>query len=101
MKMHTINISEHKLADICRRFGVVELALFGSVLRDDFRPDSDIDTLVTFTPERKVDLFDFAELQLALKDCFGRPVDVVEKAALTNPYRRQTILSSAEVIYAA
>ena len=101
MKIHTIDISEQTLAQICRRFGVTELALFGSVLRDDFRPDSDIDVLVTFTPDSKVDLFDLAELQLALKDCFGRPADVVEKAALTNPYRRQPILSTAEVIYAA
>ncbi len=101
MKIHTIDISEQALAEICRRFGVVELAVFGSVLRDDFRPDSDIDVLVTFGPDSKADLFDLAELQMALKDCFGRPVDVVEKAALTNPYRRPSILSTAEVVYAA
>lgn len=101
MKMHTIDISEQMLVDICRRFGVVELAVFGSLLRDDFGPDSDIDVLITLTPDKKTDLFDLADLQSALQDCFGRPVDVIEKAALTNPYRRQAILSSAEIIYAA
>lgn len=101
MNRHAINISESLLADICRRFGVVELAVFGSFLRDDFGPDSDIDVLITFAPDKNADLFDLADLQSALQDCFGRPVDVVEKNALTNPYRRQAILSSAEVLYAA
>jgi hypothetical protein len=100
MKIHTIDISEQTLAEICRRFGVVELAVFGSVLRDDFRPDSDIDVLITFAHNQSVDSFDLAELQLTLQAFFDRPVDVVEKAALVNPFRRKAIFSTAEVIYA-
>jgi predicted nucleotidyltransferase len=101
MKIHTIDISEQKLAEICRRFGVMEMAVFGSVLRDDFRTDSDIDVLITFALNRSVDSFDLAELQLTLESFFNRSVDVVEKAALVNPFRRKAILSTAEVIYAA
>jgi len=80
---------------------VVEFSLFGSVLREDFRPDSDVDVLVTFAPDAQVSLFDLVQMQIELESLFGRPVDVVEKDALRNPFRKREILSTAQVVYAA
>jgi hypothetical protein len=85
----------------CRRWQIVELALFGSVLRDDFRPDSDVDVLVTFAPDARVSLWDWGEMLNELRAIFRRSVDLVEKAALRNPFRRRSILSTYQVIYAA
>ena len=101
MKFHNIDIPEERIADFCRRWKVVELALFGSVLRDDFRPDSDIDVLVTFTADCGWSLFDLAEMREELKDIFQREVDLVEKEGLRNPFRRHEILNHMEVVYAA
>jgi len=80
---------------------VVEFSLFGSILRNDFRPDSDADVLVTFAPEAQVSLFDLVQMKIELEELFGRPVDVVEKDALRNPFRKREILNTAQVIYAA
>ena len=79
---------------------MVELSLFGSILRSDFNAASDIDVLVTFAPLAQINLFDLAQMQIELQNLLGRPVDLVEKAGLRNPYRRAEILRNAEVIYA-
>ena len=76
------------------------MSLFGSILRDDFNPDSDIDVLVTFNPEAKWSLWDFPQMQDELKAIFGRKVDIVEKDALKNPFRRHSILTTRQVVYA-
>ncbi len=99
-----IDIPEEELAAICQRWQVVELALFGSVLRADFRPDSDVDVLVRFSDDARHTLLDLARLQEALRGLLGREVDLVEKAAIErshNYLRRQAILESAETVYAA
>jgi hypothetical protein len=96
-----VPINRNRLADLCRRFRIAELALFGSVMRDDFRADSDVDVLVTFAPDAHASLFDLADLQAELQDLLGRKVDLVEKPALRNPFRRRAILREAEVVYAA
>jgi predicted nucleotidyltransferase len=101
MKFRNIDIPEDKIAEFCRRRKVVEMALFGSVLRDDFGPDSDIDVLVTFTPDCDWSLFDLAQMQEELKGIFRRKVDLVEKEGLRNPFRRHEILNHMEVVYAA
>jgi len=75
--------------------------LFGSVLRSDFRPNSDIDLLVTFTPDATWSLFDLIQMQEELEDLFGRPVDLVERDTIRNPFRKRTILGNLQVIYAA
>lgn len=75
--------------------------MFGSVLRDDFRPDSDIDVLVTIDPKAHIGLFELIDMKLELQDMLKRPVDLVEKEGLRNPYRRREILRTAQVIYAA
>jgi uncharacterized protein len=96
-----IPIDREAIAEFCRRHRVRELALFGSVLRDDFRPDSDIDVLVEFETDAAVSLFDIIDMQDELATLFGRDVDIVERKALRNPYRRREILGSAEALYAA
>ena len=94
-------IPRKKISEFCRRWKVVEFSLFGSILREDFRPESDVDVLVTFAPEAQVSLFDLVQMQIELESLFGRPVDVVEKDALRNPFRKREILSTAQVVYAA
>jgi len=96
-----IDTVKTKLVELCRKRQVSELALFGSVLRDDFGPESDVDVLVTFAPDAHPSLFDLVEMREDLKDIFGREVDLVEKAGLRNPFRRRAILETAEVVYAA
>jgi uncharacterized protein len=99
-----IKIPKAKLAEFCRRWNISEFALFGSVLRADFRPDSDVDVLVSFSPEAHVTLFDMARMQDELKTIFGRDVDLVSKRGLENSrnyLRRKYILDSAQVIHVA
>ena len=97
----SIGIPKDKIEDFCRRWKITEFALFGSVIRDDFRPDSDIDVLVTFEPNAGHTLFDLVHMENELKEMFGRHVDLVERGGLRNPFRRREILSTMEVIYAS
>ncbi len=97
-----IQIPEEKLAELCRRWKISELALFGSVLRQDFRPDSDVDILVTFAPGSRRSLFDLVHLQDEIEELLGRKVDLVDKKAIErseNYIRRRHILNSAEALY--
>ena len=96
-----IRIPRKKIAEFCHQWGVVELSLFGSVLREDFRPDSDVDVLVTFSKDAQISLFDLVQMQLDLEKIFQRSVDVIEKDALENPFRKREILKNAQVVYAA
>lgn len=87
----------------CQRWHITEFALFGSVLRDDFRPDSDIDVLVTFDPSFQRGLTETLQMRDELQALFGRQVDLIIKAAIErseNWLRRKNILESAQVIYA-
>lgn len=96
-----IEIPEDRLADFCQRWQVTEFALFGSVLRGDFGPDSDVDVLVSFTEDAPWSLWDLFDMQEELEALFGRKVDLIEKEGLRNPFRRHEILTTREVIYAA
>ncbi len=96
-----IDMKEDAVAAFCRKWHIAELSFFGSVLRDDFGPDSDIDVLVSLAPTAECDLFDWMEMRRELEALFGRPVDLVEKSTLRNPYRRKAILAGSKVIYAA
>jgi len=92
------------LIGFCRRWKISELALFGSALRADFRPDSDLDILVSFAMDAEWGLLDHAEMQQELSLHFRRSVDLVSRKAIersANPIRRQQILTTAEVVYAA
>jgi len=96
-----IDIPTERLLDFCRKWKVAELALLGSVLRDDFGPESDVDVLVELAPGHGLDLFDWVEMIDELKDIFGLEVDLVSKRGLRNPFRRHRILATCETIYAA
>lgn len=95
-----IAIPMEQLAALCRRYQVRELSLFGSVLRDDFRDDSDIDVLVEFESQARIGLFRYYDLQMELEQLLGRRVDLVPKRGL-KALIRNDVLSSAEVVYAA
>jgi predicted nucleotidyltransferase len=99
--MAKLSIPTKKLKTFCHRWQVVEFCLFGSALRDDFGPDSDVDVLVSFSSNAHTSLFDLVQMQIELEDIFDHPVDVVEKEALRNPYRKREILITAQVVYAA
>lgn len=92
----------HKaITSFCKRWKVAEFSVFGSILRADFRTDSDVDVLVSFEEDARISLFDLAQMQVELEKIFKRPVDLVEKEGLRNPYRRREILKTAQVVYAA
>ena len=96
-----MNIEEYKekIIQFCQKWLILEFAVFGSVLRDDFSESSDVDVLVTLPDNSPWSLFDWVEMIEELKDIFGREVDMIEKSGLRNPYRRKAILESMKVIY--
>ena len=99
-----LDLPLEKIEEFCRRWNIVEFALFGSVLRDDFRPDSDVDVLVTFGNNSRWSLFDIVDMREELMKIFGREVDFVERGAVEesrNYIRRKAILNSAKTIYVA
>ena len=96
-----VQLDREALADFCRRWHVRELSLFGSALRDDFGPESDLDFLVSFEPAAPWGLFELMEMKEELETRFGRAVDLVEKEALRNPWRKYEILGTHGVVYAA
>ena len=95
-----IEVDEAQLADLCRRYRVRELSLFGSTARGEMRPDSDIDMLVEFLPGAQIDLVDYAGLMLDLSRLLGRKVDLVSKNGL-KPLIRDSVLEEARLVYAA
>lgn len=93
-----IIIPTDTLAALCQHYHVQRLALFGSVLRDDFRTDSDVDVLVEFEAGYAITLLDLAGLQIDLSELLGRSVDLGTPSSLS-PYIRQHVLANAQVIY--
>jgi predicted nucleotidyltransferase len=96
-----VQLDRSVLADFCRRWRIRELSVFGSVLRDDFNPNSDLDFLVSFELGVALDIDRLLDMKEELEARFGRPVDLVEKEAMRNPWRRHEILKTRQVIYAA
>jgi predicted nucleotidyltransferase len=94
-----IALDRERMEAFCRKWKVKEFSIFGSALRDDFGPDSDVDVLVVFHDDAPWSLWDIVHMQDELKEMFGREVDLVEKRALRNPFRRHHILKTHEVIY--
>lgn len=94
-----VQLDKDALADFCRRWKIAELSLFGSALRDDFGPESDLDFLVSFEPGTSLDLLDLVTMKDELEARFRRPVDLIEREALRNPYRKQEIMRTREVVY--
>jgi uncharacterized protein len=100
-----LGVDPKRIAEFCGKWGIKELALFGSALTDDFRPDSDVDLLVTFEDPRRSFgpwMSELQEMERELRAIFGgRKVDFVEKRLVRNPFRRHHILTTRQVIYAA
>ena len=106
MTTHPPHITDTALGAIrtfCHAWGIIEFALFGSVLRDDFRPDSDIDVLVQFREDVRYSLFDLVQMGDQLEQILGRSVDLLDRKAIeqsANYLRRTSILCSSKVMYA-
>lgn len=99
-----VEIPRERIADFCRRWKITELALFGSVLRDDFGPDSDVDVLVTFAPDFIPTLSDLLDMEEELRGIFGRDVDLVKRRLVEenrNYIVRKQILRTARPLYVA
>jgi len=96
-----IPFDHDRAAAFCLKWNVARLALFGSVLRDDFNAASDVDVLVTIAPDAATSYWDWPDMQDELESIFGRKVDLVAAGGLYNPVRRKEILGNSEVIHAA
>ena len=97
-----IELTVEALRDFCQKWQIAELSLFGSVLRNDFRPNSDLDVLVRFAPNAAWTLLDLVNMERELAKLAGREVDLIEKSAIeqsSNWIRRNEILTTAQVIY--
>jgi predicted nucleotidyltransferase len=102
--MAIVQIDQVRIGEFCKKWKVAEFAIFGSALRPDFGPDSDVDVLVTFKPDSKRSLFDLVQMEEELRGMFGREVDLVSRQGIEasrNYLRRKAILGSAKVLYAA
>lgn len=88
------------IKNFCTRWRIKEFSVFGSMLRDDFGPQSDVDVLLSFGEDAPWGLFEIVDMKEELKTIFGREVDIVEKEGLRNPFRRREILRTRQVIYA-
>src|SRR5690242_8351695 len=100
MTYHGIHFDRDRLADFCRRHGIVKLSLFGSILRSDFRPDSDVDVLVEFAPQRTPGLFELGGMLMELSQMLGRQVDLKTPGFIHERILRH-VLREARVQYAA
>ena len=99
-----IQVPKRKIHAFCKRWNIVELAIFGSALREDFNTESDVDILVTFRPETEWSLIDHIRMEEELSQILGRPIDLLTRRSVErskNWIRREAILNSAEVVYAA
>ncbi|MCX5866620.1 MAG: nucleotidyltransferase family protein [Proteobacteria bacterium] len=101
MNKFGIALPVEQIKSFCQKWKVKEFSLFGSVLRPDFNPESDVDVLVVFAENAGWDLWDIIEMRDELKTIFGREVDLVEKRALRNPFRKHEILQTHEIVYAS
>ena len=102
MKLSIVDLSVDTIKVFCQKWQITEFALFGSVLRDDFRPDSDLDVLVSFFPQAPWTILDLVTMQQELQQIVSRDVDLIEKRVIEkseNWIRRTEILNTAQVVY--
>ena len=98
MKPGRINITEEQIADFCQRNHIRKFAFYGSVLRDDFRPDSDIDVLVEFEPSQPIGLMEVVRMERRLSELMGRKIDLRTPKELSR-YFSDKVISEAETLY--
>ena len=99
-----LGLSQRKISDFCQRWRITEFALFGSVLRDDFDAESDLDILVAFAPDADWSLLDHIQMEQELEALLGRKVDLLSRRSVERSHnwlRRREILETAEVVYAS
>jgi predicted nucleotidyltransferase len=104
MRELPIQVPEEEIESFCRRWKIAELSLFGSAVRNELRPDSDVDVLVSFGPDARWSLFDVVRMEEELQEILGRKVDLVERVAVErseNYIRRKSILSHLVPVYVA
>ena len=101
LQKNGIFLNHSDVIELCKKYFIVELSIFGSSLRDDFTQNSDVDILVSFEQNSKVTLFDIIELENEFSKLLNRKADIVEKESLKNPIRKNKILAAREIIYAA
>jgi predicted nucleotidyltransferase len=101
LKKNGIFFNYNDIVRLCEKYGINELSIFGSSIRDDFTQNSDVDILVSFGKTSEITLFDIMDLENEFSQLLNRAVDIVEKEALKNPIRKNKILSTREIIYAA
>ena len=100
----TFSLPQESIASFCKKWKISRLELFGSALREDFGPESDVDFLVTFSPDSRWSLFDLVTMEMEMTEIMGRKVDLVSRRGIEqsrNWIRRKAILESAEACYAA
>jgi hypothetical protein len=100
MKFHGIDFPQQRIAEFCQRHRIHRLALFGSILRDDFTPDSDVDVLVEFEPGARVGLIRLAGIEIELSNLLGHKVDL-NTPGFISPHYRDRVLAEAQVQYDA
>ena len=103
-RARNLDLSEKIISDFCRRWRISEFALFGSVLRDDFDAESDLDILVAFAPDADWSLLDHVQMEQELEALLGRKVDLLSRRSVERSHnwlRRKEILDTAEVVYAS
>ena len=104
MHIGQLEVPDGSIERFCKTWQIAEFDVFGSVTRHDFRPESDVDVMIEFTPSSRWGMLEFAEMAEQLEQLFGRKVDLVTRRAVqrsTNPYRRDAILQSSQRVYGA
>lgn len=96
-----IKISQEEIKTVVEKYNVKELSVFGSSIRNDFNSNSDIDLLIEFKDSKNISLFDLLDIQEYFEKITKKSVDVVEPDGLRNPYRKEAILKSKEILYVA
>jgi len=96
-----IDVYKEAIQILCKKWDIIEFSLFGSVLSDDFRADSDVDVLVAFKADAHWDLFDLVNLREELKAMFSCDIDLLEVGTIRNPFRYKSIMSTRKIFYAA
>lgn len=102
MNITSLNLPIDKIIEFCQRWQLAEFALFGSVLREDFRPDSDVDVMVQFKPNAHPTFLSLEQMEAELERIFHREIDLITREGIEsslNYLRRQEILASAQIIY--
>jgi uncharacterized protein len=102
MKLGNLEFAREAIEAFCKKWKIDEFSVFGSALREDFRPESDVDVLISLAPGEEMTLESYMEMREELSAIFGgREIDLVQKRLLKNRFRRAHILENREIVYAA